>query len=231
MKTASWFMAIAKDDEEALQAFELLRKRGCFNTRLWKWHTRDEMQLIKRWYITPKQPMIEIQRRRLYGQMDSGEQELAKTLDYHQRMRARWSKQTDKMKRKIERLESKIRGLEAEISEAEGQAQYMDEAFEYAIQCGLLPGWSQLPDINQFGIEKDKIGSAEFAKQVARAIDGMKSGSNERFVTADMSATLGRGTHVLIDVDKVPKELQVLLANMMDTLNNHSLRISNLENC
>lgn len=219
MKTASWFMAIAKDDEEALQAFELLRKRGCFNTRLWKWHTRDEMQLIKRWYITPKQPMIEIQRRRLYGQMDSGEQELAKTLDYHQRMRARWSKETDKMKRKIERLESKIRDLEAEISEAEGQAQ-----------------------INQFGIEKDKIGRAEFAKQfrtlspfgVARAIDGMKSGSNAEFATKvypDMSATLGRGTHVLIDVDKVPKELQVLLANMMDTLNNHSLRISNLENC
>ena len=54
---------------------------------------------------------------------------------------------------------------------------------------------------------------------------------NQNFVTADMSATLGRGTHVLIDIDKVPKDLQVLLAKMMDTLNNHTLRISNLENC
>lgn len=54
---------------------------------------------------------------------------------------------------------------------------------------------------------------------------------NLNFVTPDMSATLGRGTHVMIDIDKVPKELQVLLAKMMDALNDHTLRISRLENC
>ena len=54
---------------------------------------------------------------------------------------------------------------------------------------------------------------------------------NLNFVTPDMSATLGRGTHVMIDIDKVPKDLQVLLAKMMDTLNDHTLRISQLENC
>ena len=63
-------LAIAKDDEEALQAFELLRKRGCFNTRLWKWDTRDEMKLIRRYYIYPKEPMLAIQRSKLYGLMD-----------------------------------------------------------------------------------------------------------------------------------------------------------------
>ena len=272
MKTASWFMAIAKDDEEALQAFELLRKRGCFNTRLWRWNTRDEMQLIRRYYIYPKKPMLEIQRRRLYGAMDCDEQQLADHLDYLYDSRERQfedirksRKREAELKSKIRDLERQIKQLEAEkaelrkecmtedglhdysevadiverleagwrkqIEEAEAQAQYMDEAFAYAIQCGLAPGWSELPDINQFGIEKDKIGSEEFVAQVAEAIERLKSGSNARFVTPDMSATLGRGTHVLIDVDKVPKELQVLLAKMMDTLNNHTLRISNLENC
>ena len=146
--------------------------------------------------------------------------------------------ENERLKRKVAQLEAEKTRPEAEwrkmISDAEAQVQYMDEAFEYATQCGLAPGWSELPDINQFGIEKDKVGSAEFVQQVARAIDGMKSGSNAEFATKvypDMSATLGRGTHVLIDIDKVPKDLQDLLAKMMDTLNNHTLRISNLENC
>ena len=110
-KTASWFLAIAKDDEEALQAFELLRKRGCFNTRHWKWDTRDEMKLIRRWYIYPKQPAIEIQRRRLYGIMDLNEQQLAETLDFHQDTRAKWIEESRKKNRKIQQLQYEIQQL------------------------------------------------------------------------------------------------------------------------
>ncbi len=215
MKTATWFMAIAKDDEEALQAFELLRKRGCFNTRLWRWNTRDEMQLIRRWYIYPKEPALEIQRRRLYGLMDYGKQELAKTLDYHARMRAKWIEDTLKMKNQIIRLENKIAQLEAEKAELRRECMTEEGLHDYSdvvdiLESGEYGSWIKV-DENKIVPTYDK--------------------PNQNFVTADMSATLGRGTHVLIDIDKVPKDLQVLLAKMMDTLNNHTLRISNLENC
>lgn len=215
MKTASWFMAIAKDDEEALQAFELLRKRGCFNTRLWKWNTRDEMQLIRRWYIYPKEPALEIQRRRLYGQMDEGEQKLAEHLDYHARMRAKWIKDTLKMENQIIRLENKIARLEAEKAELRKECMTEEGLHDY----------SDIVDI----LESGEYGS--WIKVDENKIVPTYDKPNQNFVTADMSATLGRGTHVLIDIDKVPKDLQVLLAKMMDTLNNHTLRISNLENC
>ena len=54
---------------------------------------------------------------------------------------------------------------------------------------------------------------------------------NLNFVTPDMSQTLGKGTHVLIDVNSIPPELKSLLVRMMDQLNSNTLRISTLENC
>ena len=215
MKTASWFLAIAKDDEQALQAFELLRKRGCFNTRLWKWNTRDEMQLIRRWYIYPKEPALEIQRRRLYGVMDLDEQRLAEHLDFHERIRHEWIENTRKMKNQIIRLENKIAQLEAEKAELRKECMTEEGLHDY----------SDIVDI----LESGEYGS--WIKVDENKIVPTYDKPNQNFVTADMSATLGRGTHVLIDIDKVPKDLQVLLAKMMDTLNNHTLRISNLENC
>lgn len=247
-KTASWFLAIAKDDEEALQAFELLRKRGCFNTRLWKWDTRDEMKLIRRWYIYPKQPAIEIQQRRLYGMMDLDEQQLAETLDRHQRMRSQWTKDNLKSKNKIIRLKRQIANLtnkdyEEEIFirenllanlEPENErlkqrvAQLEAENAELRKECLVEDGLYNDEDVERI-LKSSQYGS--WIKTENSDEHPNLNTPNLNFVTPDMSATLGRGTHVLIDIDKVPKDLQVLLAKMMDALNDHTLRISQLENC
>lgn len=226
-KNSGWFLAIPHEDEKGFEALAYLRKNGYFNTPLYRLNRNASQKQIVRYYLRFPQR----EHRRVISPTFTEEERLER-LDWENLHKMRM------LETKNRRLEKTIAQLEAEkaewqkqIEEAEAQAQYMDEAFEYAIQCGLAPGWSELPDINQFGIEKDKIGSEEFVDQVAKEIHGLKSGSNARFVTPDMSATLGRGTHVLIDIDKVPKDLQVLLAKMMDTLNNHTLRISNLENC
>ena len=214
-KTASWFLAIAKDDEEALRALELLRKRGCFNTRLWKWDKRDEMQLIRRWYIYPKQPAIEIQRRRLYGMMDLDEQQLAETLDYHQDQRARWIEESRKKDKTILRLQDKIAKLEADMAELRTECMiedglYNNEDVEEILKSSHYGTWIKTANAD----EHPKLHTP-----------------NLNFVAPDMSATLGMGPHVLIDIEKVPKDLQVLLAKMMDELNNHTLRLTQLENC
>ena len=240
MKTASWFLAIAKDDEEALQALELLRKRGCFNTRLWKWDTRDEMQLIRRWYIYPKQPAIEIQRRRLYGMMDLDEQQLAETLDYHKDQRARWIEESRKKDKTILRLQDKIADFDYDneifirenlLADLEREnerlkqrvAQLEADMTELRTECMIEDGLYNNEDVEEI------LKSSHYGTWVKTA--NADEHPNLNFVTPDMSATLGRGTHVMIDIDKVPKDLQVLLAKMMDELNNHTLRISRLENC
>ena len=204
-------MAIAKDDEEALQAFELLRKRGCFNTRLWRWNTRDEMQLIRRYYIYPKEPMLAIQRSRLYGLMDLDEQQLADHLDW-------WKDWNNKVKAESKSIGQENWQLKRKIRELEHQIKLLEEEKEKAVHEDILDNLASGQYGNWVKVNENKI-VPTYDKP------------NQNFVTADMSATLGRGTHVLIDIDKVPKDLQVLLAKMMDTLNNHTLRISNLENC
>lgn len=219
-KNSGWLLAIPHEDEKGFEALAYLRKNGYFNTPLYRLNKNKSQKQITRYYLRYPQ-------REIYPIFT--EEERLERLDWQTQHKMRM------LEEKNRRLEKTIAQLEArwqkQLEEAEAQAQYMDEAFEYAIQCGLTPGWSELPDINQFGIEKDKIGSEEFVDQVAKAIHGLKPGSNARFLTPDMSATLGRGTHVMIDIDKVPKDLQVLLAKMMDALNDHTLRISQLENC
>ena len=219
-KNSGWLLAIPHEDEKGFEALAYLRKNGYFNTPLYRLNKNKSQKQITRYYLRYPQ-------REIYPILT--EEERLERLDWQTQHKMRM------LEEKNRRLEKTIAQLEArwqkQLEEAEAQAQYMDEAFEYAIQCGLTPGWSELPDINQFGIEKDKIGSEEFVDQVAKAIHGLKPGSNARFLTPDMSATLGRGTHVMIDIDKVPKDLQVLLAKMMDALNDHTLRISQLENC
>ena len=219
-KNSGWLLAIPHEDEKGFEALAYLRKNGYFNTPLYRLNKNKTQKQITRYYLRYPQ-------REIYPIFT--EEERLERLDWQTQHKMRM------LEEKNRRLEKTIAQLEArwqkQLEEAEAQAQYMDEAFEYAIQCGLTPGWSELPDINQFGIEKDKIGSEEFVDQVAKAIHGLKPGSNARFLTPDMSATLGRGTHVMIDIDKVPKDLQVLLAKMMDALNDHTLRISQLENC
>ena len=222
MKTASWFMAIAKDDEEALQAFELLRKRGCFNTRLWKWNTRDEMQLIRRYYIYPKKPMLAIQRSRLYGLMDLDEQQLADHLDWWNERNRKVNAESKSTRHENWQLKREIRELEHQIKQLQA------EKAELRKECMTEEGLHDYSDVVDI-LESGKYGN--WIKVDENKIVPTYDKPNQNFVTADMSATLGRGTHVLIDIDKVPKDLQVLLAKMMDTLNNHTLRISNLENC
>lgn len=222
MKTSSWFLAIEKEDEEALQAFELLRERGCFNTRLWKWNRRDEMARIYRWYIYPKKSRLNFLRHQMYWEMNLDEQELAKWLDYYKDSKDRLIEDISKSRKREHELKSKIGDLERQIKRLEA------EKAELRKECMTEDGLHDYSDVVDI-LESGQYGN--WIKVDENKIVPTYDKPNQNFVTADMSATLGRGTHVLIDIDKVPKDLQVLLAKMMDTLNNHTLRISNLENC
>lgn len=203
-KNSGWFLAIPHKDEKGFEALAYLRKNGYFNTPLYRLNRNASQKQIVRYYL--RYPQRE--NRRVIRPTFTEEERL-EYLDWETR-------------HEMKMLETKNRRLEKTIAQLEAEnAKLRTEAME---EEGLYDN----EDVEQI-LKSPKYGSWV---KTANADEYPKLHTpNLNFVTPDMSATLGRGTHVLIDIDKVPKDLQVLLAKMMDALNDHTLRISRLENC
>tara|TARA_Y100001973_G_C5181098_1_gene324937 strand:- start:556 stop:1251 length:696 start_codon:yes stop_codon:yes gene_type:complete len=217
-KNSSWFLAIPHEDEKGFEALAYLRENGYFNTPLFRLNRLSNQKQIVRYYL--RFPQKEMARRFWYGLTD---EELAEAADMKVQYMIKSLRRSNKRhydnlvesRQENEQLKERIAQLEAENAKLRTECMTEDGLYDNddvvdILESGQYGNWIKV-DENKIVPTYDK--------------------PNQNFVTADMSATLGKGTHVLIDIDKVPKDLQVLLAKMMDTLNNHTLRISNLENC
>jgi hypothetical protein len=132
---------------------------------------------------------------------------LQQTQQEHKRLKRKLEQENELLKRRVAQLETENASLRAD-----GLLNHLHDYDDIVdiLESGEYGAWIKVENNDEHPSPKNP---------------------NLNFVTPDMSATLGRGTHVMIDIDKVPKDLQVLLAKMMDALNDHTLRISRLENC
>lgn len=203
-KNSGWFLAIPHEDEKGFEALAYLRKNGYFNTPLYRLNRNASQKQIVRYYL--RYPQRE--HRRVINPTFTEEERLER-LDWETQQKMRMLEiKNRRLEKTIAQLEAENAKLRTEAMEEEGL--YDNEDVEQILKSPKYESWVKTANADEY----PKLHTP-----------------NLNFVTPDMSATLGRGTHVLIDIDKVPKDLQVLLAKMMDALNNHTLRISRLENC
>ena len=219
-KTSGWLLAIPHEDEKGFEALAYLRKEGYFNTPLYRLNKNKTQKQITRYYL--KYPteygnykLMPSEARKTIRQL---EERLKKSEhnctvnshnfddafeDYEVMVR-----ENARLKQRIEQLEAEKAELRTECMEEDGL--YDNEDVERILKSSKYGSWVKTANAD----EHPKLHTP-----------------NLNFVAPDMSATLGMGPHVLIDIEKVPKDLQVLLAKMMDALNNHTLRLTQLENC
>jgi len=217
-KNSGWFLAIPHEDEKGFEALAYLRKNGYFNTPLFRLNKNKSQKQITRYYL--RFPQRDGPRRYWVG---LSEEELAESVDKKvQYTLAQWKKtckrhyenlvetqqENERLKQRIEQLEAEKAEIRTECMEEDGL--YDNEDVERILKSSKYGSWMKTANADEY----PRLHTP-----------------NLNFVAPDMSATLGKGTHVMIDIDKVPKDLQVLLAKMMDALNNHTLRLTQLENC
>ena len=217
-KNSGWFLAIPHEDEKGFEALSYLRKKGYFNTPLYRLNKNSSQKQITRYYL--RYPQRDEPRKYWVG---LSEEELAKSVDRKVRH------ELDSLNRICKRhLENLVQTQQERNRLKQRVAQLEAEHAELRMECMTEEGLHDYADVVDI-LESGKYGA--WVKVENNDEHPSPKNPNLNFVTPDMSATLGRGTHVMIDIDKVPKDLQVLLAKMMDTLNDHTLRISRLENC
>lgn len=219
-KNSGWFLAIPHEDEKGFEALAYLRKNGYFNTPLYRLNKNKSQKQITRYYL--RYPQREEGWRYWVG---LSVEEQAKAVDrkvqYHietlEQINERLNKELQNHQEEISIRENLLANLEPENERLKQRVAQLE-----AENAKLRTEAYELWESPKYAPRLETANADEYPKW---------NPLNPNFVTPDMSATLGRGTHVLIDIDKVPKDLQVLLAKMMDALNDHTLRISQLENC
>ena len=231
-KNSGWLLALPHEDEKGFEALAYLRKKGYFNTRLYRLNKNKSQKQITRYYL--RYPQAEAYETWLKNGNGSIEAQAKRDIWKLERLNARLERQVADLTNKDYEEEIFIRenllaNLEPENERLKQRvAQLEAENAKLRSECMDEDGLYDNEDVERI-LKSSKYGSWV---KTANADEYPKLHTpNLNFVTPDMSATLGRGTHVMIDIDKVPKDLQVLLAKMMDALNDHTLRISRLENC
>ena len=202
-KTASWFLAIPHDDEEAFEALNLLRGKGYFNTRLYRLKKYQNQKLITRFYLSyPQRQLVHLP-----------------TLTEEQLEGRIYDKALCKI-RELERENAKLQEENARLKE-----EYIQIEEGYMNDEGLYDN----DDVENI-LKSAKWGTWTKSVNADNEYPELHT-PNINFVAPDMSQTQGLGTHVLIDVNSIPPELETFLAGMMDQLNSNTLRISKLEQC
>ena len=212
-KNSGWFLAIPHEDEKGFEALAYLRKNGYFNTPLYRLNKNKSQKQITRYYL--RYPQREEGWRYWVGlsveeQAKAMDRKVQYRMEQQDRINERLNKELQNHQEEIFIRENLLVNLEEENERLKQRvAQLEAENAKLRSECMDEDGLYDNEDVERI-LKSSKYG---FWVKTANADEYSKLHTpNLNFVTPDMSATLGRGTHVMIDIDKVPKDLQVLLA-------------------